>query len=209
MILEMTNELTVRKFVMGPLDTNCYLIYEERSRKGILIDPGAYDPRITEHTQDNGIDVICTLNTHGHGDHVMGDAAFGFPILIHELDGPCLQDPAKGLFFLGGGDMEPTRAEKFLADGDILRLGDLELEIIHTPGHTPGSISARCGNMLFSGDVLFLEGIGRTDLPGGDHQTLIRTIREKLLVLPDSVRVFPGHGPETTIGHERRNNPFL
>jgi hydroxyacylglutathione hydrolase len=204
-------EFVLKRFVVGPLGTNCYLIYEGHSRKGMLIDPGAYDPEIAGYIRDNGIDVICTLNTHGHADHVMGDADFGFPVLIHELDGPCLRDLAKNLpFFAGWGvKSKPVRVEKFLVDGDMLRLGDLELEIIHTPGHTPGSISVRYQDVLFSGDVLFFEGIGRTDLPEGDHRTLMKTIKEKILVLPDSVKVFPGHGPETTVGHERRNNPFL
>ncbi len=203
-------ELEIRKFVVGPLQTNCYFVREKHSRKGMLIDPGAHDPGIAGYIKDNGIDAVFILNTHGHADHVLGDAAFGFPVMIHELDEPCLRDPLKGLPLSTNGEAAPAvRAERLLTGGDTVALGDIELEIIHTPGHTPGSISIRYDNVLFSGDTLFFEGVGRTDLPGGDHRALITSIREKLLTLPDEVIVFPGHGPETTIGHERMNNPFL
>jgi len=201
--------IDLKKFVMGPLCTNCYLVWEKNTLKGMIIDPGGYDREIVEFIKDNGINVEYILNTHGHADHIGGNAAFGFPVMIHELDKECLRNPAKNLSFLAGGNVKPTRAERLLADGDMVDLGGLELEIIHTPGHTPGSVSVRCGDVIFTGDALFFEGIGRTDIPGGDHETLLRSIREKLMVLPESVKVFPGHGQETTIGHEKRNNPFL
>lgn len=197
------------KFVVGPLLTNCYIVYGERSRKGILIDPGAHDPGVTEYIRSNGLEVMYTLNTHGHADHIQADAAFGFPVLIHRLDGPCLWNPLANLSIFAGGSVPRLRAERLLEDGDTVDVGDLKFKVIHTPGHTPGGISILCEDMLFSGDTLFSEGVGRTDIPGGNQKALTASIREKLLLLPDQVKVYPGHGPETTIGHERKYNPFL
>jgi glyoxylase-like metal-dependent hydrolase (beta-lactamase superfamily II) len=183
--------------------------HDRASGKGILIDPGAYDPDIADHIRDKGIDVEFTLNTHCHWDHVLGDADFGFPVLIHELDGPYLIDPEISRVFSSGNVVRPEMISRFLSDGDTVKLGELSMTVLHTPGHTPGSISLRCGDILFSGDTLFYEGTGRTDLPGGDPEAMLMSIRDKLFKLPDDVRVLPGHGPETTIGHERRNNPFF
>jgi glyoxylase-like metal-dependent hydrolase (beta-lactamase superfamily II) len=201
--------LEIKAFVVGSLYTNCYVAHDKSSGKGILIDPGAYEPDILDHIRDNGIDVEFTLNTHGHWDHVLGDADFGFPVLIHELDGPCLADPEVGKFFSSGKVVKPEMISRFLLDGDIIELGGLSMTVLHTPGHTPGSISLRCGDVLFSGDTLFCEGIGRTDLPGGDPEAMLISVRDKLFKLPDDVRVLPGHGPETTIGHEKQNNPYF
>ena len=209
MILEETSSFGVVRFVLGPLATNCYLIYDKPSGKGMLIDPGVYDPEVSEYIKDNGITVVNILNTHGHADHITGDSAFGFPVLIHELDEPCLGNPLKNLSILSGGNISLVKASGVLNGGDIIELGDLKLEVIHTPGHTPGGISIKCGDMLFSGDTLFFEGVGRTDLPGGDYDALVSSIKEKLFTLPAEVKVFPGHGPETTIGHEKEYNPFI
>ncbi|MFQ5952329.1 MAG: MBL fold metallo-hydrolase [Candidatus Omnitrophota bacterium] len=183
--------MVVRGFVIGPLGTNCYVVHDKRSLKGVLIDPGVYDQAISDYIRDRSINIIYTLNTHGHADHIFGNAAFGYPVLMHSLD---------------KSDVDPAR---LLEDGDIVEVGDIKLEIIHTPGHTPGSVSIKLDYLLFSGDALFFEGVGRTDIPGGDHDTLMRSIKEKLMVLPGSVVVFPGHGPQTTIEHERRSNPLL
>ncbi len=210
MISEVNEVLEVKRFVEGPLSTNCYLIYGENSRKGMLIDPGAYDPEISAYIKDHDIEMVCTLNTHGHADHIMGNAAFGYPVLIHENDETCLRDGGNDLLSLfAEQDVRPVRVERLLTDGDTVELGTLKLEIIHTPGHTRGSISVRHDNLLFSGDTLFFEGVGRTDFSDGDQGALFESINNKLMVLPDPVRVFPGHGPETTIGHERQCNPFL
>jgi glyoxylase-like metal-dependent hydrolase (beta-lactamase superfamily II) len=130
-------------------------------------------------------------------------------VLIHELDESYLRDSTKNLSFFTGEDVAKMRVKRLLVDGDIISLGELEFLVIHTPGHTPGSISLKYRDILFSGDALFFEGIGRTDVPGGDYEVLVRSIRERLFTLPDSVKVFPGHGPATTIGHEKKNNPFF
>lgn len=203
------NNLGIEKFVVGFLATNCYLAYDKETRQGILIDPGEYDAGITDFANSNNIDIRFILNTHGHADHIKGNSKFAFPIMIHELDEPCLHDSAKNLSAAAGFDFKSTRAEKLLTDGDVVELGSLEFKIIHTPGHSPGGISIKCGDVLFSGDTLFFEGIGRTDLPGGDYDAIVSSIKDKLFTLDDNVKVFPGHGPETTIGHEKKCNPFL
>lgn len=200
--------LKIKRFVVGPIETNCYVVSEPVSGEGMLIDPGDYDPGIEEYAKAENIKILYTLNTHGHADHIKGNAVFAFPVLIHEFDEPCLKDPGKNLSLLTLERIEPVRAERLLKDGDEIFLGDAVFTVIHTPGHTVGGISVLCEDVLFSGDTLFFEGVGRTDLPGGDHKTLIESM-DRLMTLPDSVRVFPGHGQETTIGHERRNNPFL
>jgi glyoxylase-like metal-dependent hydrolase (beta-lactamase superfamily II) len=208
MILDLKN-IAVNRFVVGPLGTNCYIVHDKRLMKGAIIDPGDSDPGISEYIRDNGIEVEYILNTHGHADHIKANAFYGYPVMMHELDEPCLRDPARNLSFLSGTRIEPVNAGKLLKDGDIIELGGLELEVIHTPGHTPGGICIKAEEVLFSGDTLFYEGIGRTDIPGGDHELLMRSIKEKLMTLPGETRVLPGHGPETTIEHERENNPFL
>jgi len=198
----------LKKFVVGALATNCYLLWEKDSHKGILIDPGAYEKEITSYIKNNGIEVLYILNTHGHADHISADAAFGYPVLIHKLDEACLKDPLRNLSFMHGETTAPPETARLLSDGDIIEVGSTRLEVIHTPGHTPGGISARCGELLFTGDTLFFEGVGRTDLAGGSYHALEKSIKEKLFMLPDSVKVFPGHGPQTTIGYEKRHNPL-
>ena len=209
MTSENSQNVCIERFVVGPLQTNCYLVYEDTSGKGVLIDPGEYDERIAGYIKVKNIDIEYTINTHGHADHIAGDAAFGFPVLIHKADESCLFDPSKNLSNLMEGKLEPIKIERILSDGDIVKFGQTELEIIHTPGHTPGCISIKYDSILFSGDTLFYEGVGRTDLPGGSYEALEASIKNKLMCLPDEVRVFPGHGPETTIGHERKYNAFI
>jgi len=204
----MSDAVCVKKFVLGPLETNCYLVYGGKSLKGVLIDPGADDKSIRHFISENHIDIIWTLNTHGHADHIMGNAAFAFPVMIHELDAPCLTDAARNFSFFAGVNVPPVAVKKLLTGGDVIDIDGLRFHVIHTPGHTPGGISIKCADMLFSGDTLFWEGVGRTDLPGGSHKALINSIKTKLFTLPDATKVFPGHGPETTIGHEKRCNPF-
>lgn len=206
---EAREKVNIETFVVGPIQTNCYLVYDEESLKGILIDPGADDDAIRSFIESNNIEVLYTLNTHGHGDHIKGDSSFGFPIIIHELDEECLRDPVKNLSFQPEWGNESLEAHKKLKDGDVIEAGSLRLEVIHTPGHTPGGISVKCGDVLFSGDTLFFEGVGRTDLPGGSYEALKKSIKEKLFTLPEDTRVLPGHGPETTIGHEKKYNPFM
>ncbi len=204
MILEKTDGFCVERFSVGPLQTNCYLIYDTVCGEGVVIDPGWRDAAITRGIRDAGVKVKYVINTHGHADHVTGNNLLDAPVLIHRLDGKMSADPSKNLPFFSAPPAELSARTGTLDDGDVLDVGNLKLEVIHTPGHTPGGISIKCRDMVFSGDTLFFEGIGRTDLPGGDLETILRSIKEKLLSLPDDVRVFPGHGPETTILDAKR-----
>ncbi|MBL7072951.1 MAG: MBL fold metallo-hydrolase [Candidatus Omnitrophica bacterium] len=205
----MKEKLKIKKFVIGPIQTNCYLIYGEKSLKGALIDPGAYSEEIDKYIKELKLDMQFILNTHGHADHISGNSFYNLPIYIHEADEACLSDSDKNLSYFSGENIKPMKAEKLLKDADVVSLGDISLEIIYTPGHTLGGISVLAGDVLFSGDTLFFEGIGRTDLPGGSYESLAKSIRERIFTLQDSVKVYPGHGPETTIAHEKKKNPFV
>jgi glyoxylase-like metal-dependent hydrolase (beta-lactamase superfamily II) len=197
--------------VVGALETNCYLVYCETTRECAVIDPGAEHELIFLAIAENELKPVLLINTHGHVDHTGANRDvkehFGTPIAIHAADGAMLGkiQQLELSLFLGAKD-SPT-ADRTLKDGDVIRIGDGRLRVLHTPGHSPGSISLLGDGFVLSGDTLFMEGVGRTDLPGGSRPELVRSIREKLMILPDETIVLPGHGPHTTIGHERENNP--
>lgn len=205
----MKNVLTLKRFVLGPLFTNCYLVCEEATRKGVLIDPAAPSPEIRDYVRAKKIEVLYSINTHGHADHIAGDLYFGYPVLIHSLDEECLKDPVKNLSGMMDSPLCPISPQFTIASGDRVEFGNSFLTVIHTPGHTPGSISLLCKEMLFSGDTLFFEGVGRTDLPGGSFEDIKASIQRELFGLPGETIVLPGHGEKTTISHEKNNNPFL
>lgn len=204
----MKDQLTVKHFVLGPLQTNCYLLFGEATRKAVLIDPAVPSQEVASEINNRALEVVCTVNTHGHADHISGNASFGFPVAIHESDVKCLTEPEESLSRLLGSPLTVIEDFFTVTDGDVIA-EDLSIRVLHTPGHTPGSISLLAGDMLFSGDTLFRESIGRSDLPGGDQAALVRSIRDKLFLLPEDTLVLPGHGESTTIGHEKFNNPFL
>ena len=210
----MAGRMHLRSFVVGMCETNCYIAADSSSKDAIIIDPGDNADAIIETIRTDGLIVRAIVNTHGHADHIAANAAlkkqFDCPIMIHELDAPYLADPEANLSALIGY-IEPISppADRLLKDGGEITIGQLVFRVIHTPGHTPGGISLLENEVLFSGDTLFADSVGRTDFPGGSHEQLINSIQEKLLVLPDSTLVYPGHGPLTTIGNERQNNPFL
>ncbi len=199
----------VHKIVVGQLDTNCYILSEKKSKQCTIIDPGADYKRIKDLISDKGLKPLFIINTHGHADHIMANAKFYLPVHIHEKDAEFLTDPSKNFSQVIGCFINQDISPKLLHDGDKLKLGDLTIEIIHTPGHTPGGICLLYSDILFSGDTLFAQGIGRTDFPYGDEKRLINSIKTKLLVLPDSTKVYPGHGFDTTIGKEKADNPWL
>lgn len=194
---------------VGPIGVNCYILGCERTYEAVIIDPGADDDKIKKRLSKKGLSAKYIINTHGHADHIGANGRFGLPVMIHRSDAPFLSDPEMNFSAMMGMAISLPPPDRVLEDGDKLNVGGLLLEIIHTPGHTPGSISVRCEDMVFTGDALFNEAIGRTDFPYGSEEDLLKSIREKLLLLPDSTKVYPGHGAATTIGHERGHNPFL
>jgi len=192
---------------------NCYLLGCEKTSESIIIDPGGDVDKLLRTLSFRKLKLKYILNTHGHIDHVGGNKrmkeATGVPILIHSADAPMITKASKqaALFGLELEDSPP--ADDFLEEGDVVKFGEISLQVIHTPGHSPGSICLFAADKIFVGDTLFYESIGRTDFPGGSYETLIHMVKTKIFPLGDHVRVFPGHGPVTTVGHERKYNPFF
>ncbi len=205
--------LKYKLIVVGPLETNCYLAYCDETLECGVIDPGAEAERIFPAILECGLKPAVILNTHGHVDHIGANRdlkqKFNIPLWIHELDGPLLGKVQEFELSLFLGAKESPPADRLLKDGEAVAFGRCRLEVIHTPGHTPGSVGFFGENILFSGDTLFNGGVGRTDLPGGSTRALEVSIRERILTLPSGTIVLPGHGPWTTIGEERESNPFL
>lgn len=199
--------------VVGPLDTNCYLVYCDETLDCAVIDPGAEAERIFPLVVELGLKPVIILNTHGHIDHIGANKdvkdKFNVPLCIHSLDSPLLEkiQEFELSFFLGAKESPP--ADRLLEDKDTIRFGKSSLRVVHTPGHTPGSVSFLGDGIVFSGDTLFFGGVGRTDLPGGSTKDLEKSIKEKILTLPPETIVLPGHGPMTSVGEEKESNPFL
>jgi len=197
--------------VLPTFGTNTYLLWDEISKEAMLIDPADKSSLLLDVIQ--GLNLKYIVNTHGHGDHIGGNQYLKentqAKLAIHELDAAMLIDPHQNLSTHWGAQLISAAADIMLTDGDILKLGDKEIKVIHTPGHSRGGICLLVDDLLFCGDTLFAGSIGRTDLPGGDYATLINAIKTKLLVLDESTKVFPGHGPETTIEDEKVGNPFF
>ena len=209
----MTDKIVLEKMVVGPLAANCYLIGCAKSKEAIIVDPGDEGQRILSKIEEGDWKVKYIVDTHGHFDHTGANGTLkegtSAPLLIHRDDAALLetqQQHAASYGVLVPASPEPDR---LLCDGEVLMVGELSIDIIHTPGHSPGGICLNCGNILIVGDTLFASSIGRTDLPGANYHTLIDSIKSRLLTLDDSVRVYPGHGEDTTIGEERIHNQFL
>ncbi len=196
---------------VGPLDTNCYLLVEEEKWEAVVIDPGEGEV-ILDLIHRHHFNLKYIINTHGHIDHTMGNDFLrehtGAPVLIHPQDIPVLTDSEKNLSGWLGITFSSS-ADKLLSEDNLVVLGKITLRVIHTPGHSPGSVCLLSGEMLFTGDTLLDGSVGRTDIPGGDAEQLISSIKNKLLLLPDNTVIYPGHGTVSTIGKERRTNPFL
>ena len=208
------NEIMVRGIVVGVFAENCWVIGSRRTGEGIVIDPGDQPEDILALAKDMGVNVKVIANTHAHIDHILGvrgvqektDAKF----LLHEQDLEIARGAARGAAQMLGKEVQPPPdPDAFLSDGDVVEVDGLKLQVIHTPGHTQGSIAFYTEGMVFSGDTLFRGSVGRTDLPGGNQQQEIASIVDKLLTLPDDTVVLPGHMEETRIEHERKTNPFV
>ncbi|MDP3791177.1 MAG: MBL fold metallo-hydrolase [Candidatus Omnitrophota bacterium] len=200
---------TVQKLEVGPMGANCYIVADNVTNNAFLIDPGGEPDRIKDALKKRGLSPKFIINTHGHGDHILGNGYFDIPVYVHRLEKDFLIDPNKNLSGMFGFFFKSPKATKLLEDGEKISLDNLKLEILHTPGHTPGGISIKLDGVVFTGDTLFAGAIGRTDLPEGSEELILKSIKEKLFVLDDDVVVYPGHGPKSTIGEEKRTNPFF
>ncbi len=201
-------------FPVGPVAANCYIFGDDATGEVFVIDPGDEPDRILATLRRLAVRPIAIVNTHGHFDHVQGvDAvrhAAQIPFWIHEAEQEVLEHGPARARMLFGLELPPSPVpDRWLKDGDLLQVGRLTLTVRHTPGHSPGGVCLLGDGLAFVGDTLFAGSIGRTDLPGGEHGTLLASIARVLLPLPDGTVCYPGHGPETTIGEEKRTNPFL
>ena len=199
---------------ISSMGVNCYMVGCEETREVAVIDPGGNARAIINMLNENDLKAVYIINTHGHIDHIGANKgvkdATGAQILIHEADAKMLISSASNLSLLMGSGVTSPPADRFIEEGDIIKIGNtVELEVIHTPGHSPGGVCLKTGDIIFVGDTLFQGSIGRTDFPGGSYKSLIQNIKEKLLCYDDDVVAYPGHGPATTIGFERQHNPFL
>jgi hydroxyacylglutathione hydrolase len=207
MILEM---LTV-----SPFQENCYIIGDEKSRVGAVVDPGDEAARIAMAVEQTDLEVASIILTHAHIDHVGAVAAlvdeYACPVLMHAEAEPMLEQLPTQAMMMGLKFGKVPTVDQHISDGEVLEVGDLRLRSLYTPGHAPGHLAFYIEDegLVMSGDALFAGSVGRADLPGGSMEVLMRSIEERLLTLPDETRVFPGHGPQTEIGHERVSNPFL
>ncbi len=201
------------RLIVGPLQVNCFILADEKTKEAIVIDPGDDAQDILKIIKDKGLRVRYIVNTHAHFDHVGANkaikAATGAELLIHEADATVLATISRQARSFGMTAEPSPLPDRLLKHGDTIVAGEVSLTVLHTPGHTPGGISLLEQGIVFTGDALFAGSIGRTDFPGGDLRTLIRSIKTNLMTLPDDTKVFSGHGPASTIGDERRENPFL
>lgn len=208
------SEIKMQILPVGALESNCYIIFDSETLEGLIVDPGAEAAEIVAEVQNSKLSIKYIINTHGHYDHIGANQelkmVFGAEILVHEADGHLLENPMMNLSFLKPAisNIQHT-PDRLLQEGDVISVGAISLEVIHTPGHTKGSICLLGDRFILTGDTLFQGSIGRTDLPGGSYDAIIASVNGKLKSLPENLTVYPGHGPSTTIKEERLNNPFM
>ena len=205
--------MIIKKLAVGPIMANCFIVGCRQTHEAAVIDPGDEADRILLALAEAKLTVKQIINTHGHLDHVGANkrmkAATGAPILIHAQDAPMLKMLARSAAAWGMSAEDSPAPDRLIEEGDVIEVGAIRFQVIHTPGHTLGGVALLADGCLFVGDTLFAGSVGRTDFPGGDFDVLKSSIQKKLLKLDDTVKVFTGHGPETTIGEEKRHNPFV
>jgi glyoxylase-like metal-dependent hydrolase (beta-lactamase superfamily II) len=205
--------MIIKTLPVGPIMANCFIVGCKETLEAAVIDPGDEADKILQSLAESDLKVNFIINTHGHFDHVSANkgvhVATQAPILIHALDAPMLQQISASASNWGLSAENSPSPDRTIDEGDTISFGKITLKVIHTPGHTPGGISLFTDGHVFVGDTLFAGSIGRTDFPGGDFGTLKSSIQDKLFLLEDDVRVYTGHGPDTTIGREKQTNPFV
>jgi glyoxylase-like metal-dependent hydrolase (beta-lactamase superfamily II) len=203
----------VHSLSVGPLQANCHIVVCEESKEAVIIDPGDEGSRIINTIDELGVEPVMILLTHGHGDHIGAVAdiknQYGIPIWMHKHETHMLLDPAANLSVFLGVEIISPPADFTFTEEDTLTFSGHDVQVFETEGHSPMGCCFLFDNHLISGDALFKGSIGRTDFPGGSHEILIKRIKEKLFTLPDDTIVYPGHGPKTSIGYEKKHNPFL
>jgi len=203
----MEDKLFIKRLVVGSLSANCYIV--GTAGEGMVIDPGGHAGEIHRAIEESGLEIIIIVLTHGHSDHIAAlrdiQDRTGAEVAIHREDADFLETSSQ----FGISYRTPHPPDRLLGDGDMIEIGELKFKIIHTPGHTPGGICLLTGDKVFTGDTLFRRGIGTTLMPGSSRGQLIASIQTRLMTLPDETIVYPGHGRETTIGAERKDNPYV
>ena len=204
--------MSVQSLEVAPLMANCYIVGCEQTGRGFIVDPGGDGPRIVDAVRASGLEIDYILDTHCHPDHIGANCevreAVGGKVLIHESERDAVEHPPAEWLLIGLRP-EPCEVDGAFVEGEQIEIGELRVKVMHLPGHSPGSVAFVVGDAAFVGDVLFAGSIGRTDLPGGDHQVMMASLKRIVTELPDATTVYSGHGPSSTIGEERETNDWL
>ena len=205
--------MKIKKYVVGMIGTNCYLVINEETKESVMVDPGAYPAKVKNAVKEQGLKLKAVLLTHAHFDHIMGlnslKKTLNAPAVICKDDLVISDNVNEFTRLFGVPDIVPPTYEKFVKDGDVLDVGDMQIKVIQTPGHTEGGVCYLIGENLFSGDTLFKQSVGRTDLFGGNLEKIRHSVKEVLFKLDENIKVFPGHGPITTIAYEKKYNEII
>jgi len=206
--------MKINHYLTGIMTVNTYLVYDEKTKEGFIVDPGGYSVKLTNDAKEAGVDIKYIILTHGHGDHIGGVAQYieenpGIKVIAHEAEAEMLANAEYNVSKSCCRRLITMEADIWVKDRETMKIGEMELTFLHTPGHTPGGMSIYVDKHIFSGDTLFCRSIGRSDFWGGDQRTLLNSIKDKLYLFPDDTKVLPGHMGPTTIGDEKRGNPFV